>query len=113
MSGVTDGVGCELEQRLDVIGRCHSQRLDTADVACIPADLVGAVGPQADQFEIGVPGDGRDGVDTDGTGGPLNNAECHAGILPFLRYACRPDGSDRYWSSWFPQMPTKLTISPG
>src|SRR6476469_6613969 len=75
-------------QAADVVERAHRVHLalwhvedavgadgaDAAGVADVAAGLGVAVDEGADQFEIGVPVHGGDGMAADGSGGPLNDA---------------------------------------
>ena len=67
---VTDAVGVEGEQGVDVLGGGDAHGVDPAELAGVAAGLVVAVDPQPDQLEVGVVDDGGHGVDPDGARSP-------------------------------------------
>jgi hypothetical protein len=71
---VEDAVGVEGDDLVGILRRRDTDGADAAGVADVAAGLGVAVDEGADQFEIGVPVHGGDGMAADGSGGPLNDA---------------------------------------
>ena len=77
----------ERQQRLDVVRGRHPDRVDAAQLADVDADLVGAVHPAPDQFELGVGDDARHRRPSDPAGRPLDHLDGHRRPPPCAR--CR------------------------
>ncbi len=97
--GVTDAVGVEGEQGVDVLGGGDADRVDAAQLAGVAAGLVVAVDPEPGQLEVGVVDDGGHGVDADGPGRPLDDLVAHPATV--LRREttvdpARPQRGDRH-----------------
>ena len=79
---VAETVGVEREHRVDVVARRDADGFDTAQLARIATDLVGAVRQQPDELQIGMrenaPERERAGV----AGTPVDDAVRHAGGGP-------------------------------
>ncbi len=75
---VEHAVRAQGEDRLDVVRRRDADALaETAQVAHVLTDLVGAPGMAADERELGVGEDRLDGAAPDEAGGPLHDAQGH------------------------------------
>ncbi len=71
---VDDDVGFQREQRVDVVGGGDAERLDAGQLADVAAGLVLRPGVAADEFEVRIPGDRRDGALSDISRRPLDDA---------------------------------------
>ena len=91
---VDDAVGVERADLVEAVRRLDADRADVADLADVPADLVGAVHPTPDELELGV---GEDALD---------RLPCRATRLPTERRGRSCDDSVRMtapthdWHEW-------------
>ena len=79
---VAETVGVEREHRVDVVGRDDAVRVDAAQRARVAADLVGAVGEQPDELEVGMGDDPPEGQPAGVARSPVDDPVGHAGGAP-------------------------------
>ena len=75
---VDDAIGLQREQCVDVVGRRHTERFDTAQVADVATDLVGRPRVAPDEFQCSGSGDRPHGALADIAGRPLDDSIRHA-----------------------------------
>src|SRR5439155_12405303 len=84
---VADAVGVEREEGVSVVGGAHANRREAAERAGILPGLGGAVDPQADQLELGMPDDAAEREPPHVARAPLDDAIGHVGRLRLSRTA--------------------------
>ncbi|CAB4543453.1 unannotated protein [freshwater metagenome] len=84
--GVTDAVGTQTEQLVNVVGGCDAERLDSHKLTGILTDLVWAVDPESYELELRVIRNQASGMVAYVAGTPLNDAISH-GVLLMVRQA--------------------------
>ena len=89
---VDDAVRLQGQQRVGVVGGCHAQRFDAAELADVLAHLVGCPGVAADELEFGIRDDGVDRLAADVARGPLHDPIGH---VPDRSPGAKVTGTDR------------------
>ena len=78
---VDDAVGAQREQRVDVVGGGHAQRIQATQLTDVASDLVGRPRVAAHQLQPGIPGDRDHRLLAHVSGGPLHDSKRHRPLL--------------------------------